>query len=166
MKKLNSFFIIFFLGWLSLPIYSQIVPVGEDPNKKSKKDTDQIEQALRSYLRESGLVIPVQNHNGILEYEIREKLSKYCPTKIQALSTNIPILFSQNSSSTIANTIKQDFKNCVGKIVEKHDKLVESFVKPVNVAYSNNTLVNSLTFITSNIKSNFDAGGGGGGKNS
>ena len=96
----------------------------------------------------------------IMKQDLHKELVRYCSDEAGALSTNTWRFYNQRTSSRdIADDIEQGFKSCVGKIVERSNKLLESFVKPVNSAYFSSGSV-SLLSIHPSVKSDFDAGRG------
>ena len=165
MKKLTRFFIIFFLGCFSFLAYSQFTPVEEESElaSDSKEDSEKTRQEnkLKNDLRESGFFHRYgPGGTFIMKQGLHKELFRYCPDETEALSTNTWRFYNQRTSSgNLVNDIKRGFKSCVGKIVERSNKLVESFVKPVNSAYFSGGSV-ALLSIHPSVKSDFDAGRG------
>ena len=167
MKVFWIFCLIFCLGWPSFSLAGRFKTDGlQTGTQKNKLNIDKRGEALRKDLIDSGLVVRTELDFGDDEISIKpsiqEELTKYCPNDIKLLSRVIPVLFhpTKIGEIRIAITIKPYFRRCVGKIVSKSDELVESFVKPVNSAYSNKQITSRFKVIDPTVKSHFDAGGG------
>ena len=162
MKVFWIFCLAFCLGWPSVSLASRSSrPGGTQTGRTQKNTVDKKAKSLEKALADSGLLIYGSYASSGLSFVpyLRKELSRYCPNQINALSRNIEILSGENLPEGLADDIERGFKSCVGKIVERYDKLRESFVKPVNSAYFSGGSV-ALLSIHPSVKSDFDAGRG------
>ena len=138
-------------NWLSEPISVE----SANTQRPARRTDNEEAKELRKALIDSGLVTQYAPGEVRLRDDFERGLARYCPSQTHGLPSSIMFLFRSNPSSQVPEHIKSRFRSCAGKIVEKQDKLVESFVKPVNSAYSISTLLRS---IDPTVKSDFDAG--------